>query len=421
MTAEARGVNDAGAIVGFFTDSSGVDHGFLRDASGHYTVLDAAGATATQAFGINDSGEIVGAYNDASGVQHGFLFDGVHYTSYDVPGGSSTTIRGVDNNGDITGYYDNARGFALLANGTLRLIDVPGGDLTYPDGINDAGTVIGFYTHNGFHGFLADAAGGITTFDVPGATLTVGTGINDAGTFVGGYIAGGVGHGFLVVPEPPSIGLGLAGLVFTGHDARHSVAPSEVASPLRWNNRFARNLPTRIGRARGPARSGTGRMQRWWQSDAIAPRRSSATRRDRSRARRATMMRCWRRSGTPRSSADRQEASHGTHEFYEERARITRRLIEEKGFTAVCVEADWPDAPPVSIASSAALADDADMPSRRLGDFPASSRPGCGGTRTCSNSSAGSVAITTTCRAGRPGRSASTGSTCTASTPRSAP
>ena len=38
------------------------------------------------------------------------------------------------------------------------------------------------------------------------------------------------------------------------------------------------------------------------------------------------------------------EASHGTHEFYEERARITRRLIEEKGFTAVCVEADWPDA-----------------------------------------------------------------------------
>jgi len=38
------------------------------------------------------------------------------------------------------------------------------------------------------------------------------------------------------------------------------------------------------------------------------------------------------------------EASHGTHEFYRERARITRRLIEEKGFGAVVVEADWPDA-----------------------------------------------------------------------------
>ncbi|HET6265557.1 MAG TPA: erythromycin esterase family protein, partial [Usitatibacter sp.] len=38
------------------------------------------------------------------------------------------------------------------------------------------------------------------------------------------------------------------------------------------------------------------------------------------------------------------EASHGTHEFYFERARITRRLIEEKGFDAVAVEGDWPDA-----------------------------------------------------------------------------
>jgi erythromycin esterase-like protein len=38
------------------------------------------------------------------------------------------------------------------------------------------------------------------------------------------------------------------------------------------------------------------------------------------------------------------EASHGTHEFYHERAQITKRLIREKGFTAVAVEADWPDA-----------------------------------------------------------------------------
>ncbi len=38
------------------------------------------------------------------------------------------------------------------------------------------------------------------------------------------------------------------------------------------------------------------------------------------------------------------EASHGTHEFYKSRAEITRRLIEEKGFSAVAVEADFPDA-----------------------------------------------------------------------------
>lgn len=38
------------------------------------------------------------------------------------------------------------------------------------------------------------------------------------------------------------------------------------------------------------------------------------------------------------------EASHGTHEFYRERAVITKRLIAERGFCGVAVEADWPDA-----------------------------------------------------------------------------
>jgi erythromycin esterase-like protein len=38
------------------------------------------------------------------------------------------------------------------------------------------------------------------------------------------------------------------------------------------------------------------------------------------------------------------EATHGTHEFYQIRAEITQRLISEKGFTAVAVEAEFPDA-----------------------------------------------------------------------------
>ncbi len=38
------------------------------------------------------------------------------------------------------------------------------------------------------------------------------------------------------------------------------------------------------------------------------------------------------------------EASHGTHEFYKYRAEITKRLIAEKSFSAVAVEADFPDA-----------------------------------------------------------------------------
>jgi len=38
------------------------------------------------------------------------------------------------------------------------------------------------------------------------------------------------------------------------------------------------------------------------------------------------------------------EASHGTHEFYRERARISQLLIEQKGFNIVAAESDWPDA-----------------------------------------------------------------------------
>src|SRR5947208_2115218 len=38
------------------------------------------------------------------------------------------------------------------------------------------------------------------------------------------------------------------------------------------------------------------------------------------------------------------EATHGTHEFYQARAEISRRLIQEKGFTVLAWEADWPDA-----------------------------------------------------------------------------
>ena len=42
------------------------------------------------------------------------------------------------------------------------------------------------------------------------------------------------------------------------------------------------------------------------------------------------------------------EASHGTSEFYQARAAITRRLIEEHGFSIVALEADWPDAAAVN-------------------------------------------------------------------------
>jgi erythromycin esterase len=37
------------------------------------------------------------------------------------------------------------------------------------------------------------------------------------------------------------------------------------------------------------------------------------------------------------------ESTHGTHEFYQWRAAITKKLIEEKGFDFIAIEGDWVD------------------------------------------------------------------------------
>lgn len=37
------------------------------------------------------------------------------------------------------------------------------------------------------------------------------------------------------------------------------------------------------------------------------------------------------------------EASHGTHEYYTWRTEISKKLIEQKGFSFIAVEGDWPD------------------------------------------------------------------------------
>jgi erythromycin esterase-like protein len=65
------------------------------------------------------------------------------------------------------------------------------------------------------------------------------------------------------------------------------------------------------------------------------------------------------------------EASHGSHELYRERIRITRRLIAERGFVAVAIEGDWPDAHRVNRFVQGAGADaDAEEAPRGFRRFP---------------------------------------------------
>lgn len=69
-----RGIDDAGDIVGWYLDSSAVEHGFYLPAGGKPITVDNPGGTTTLE-GINNKGTISGLYTDASSNRHGFTYD----------------------------------------------------------------------------------------------------------------------------------------------------------------------------------------------------------------------------------------------------------------------------------------------------------------------------------------------------------
>ena len=76
--AAALSINEAGDIAGYFGDSAGVVHGFVRRRDGSYSTFDAPGAARNGNLGtfsdsINNSGDVTGHYFAANAVLHGFL------------------------------------------------------------------------------------------------------------------------------------------------------------------------------------------------------------------------------------------------------------------------------------------------------------------------------------------------------------
>ncbi len=99
-------INNFGGIAGFYTDSSGVTHGFLEN-HGHFTTVDAPGASATELLGLNDFGVAVG-FDMVNGAQHGVVFNSRTdtFTTLDPPHGhGTTTLNGINDRGDIVGFY----------------------------------------------------------------------------------------------------------------------------------------------------------------------------------------------------------------------------------------------------------------------------------------------------------------------------
>lgn len=269
---EAHGINAFGEIVGQWTDSGGMTHGFL-DKQGVFTSFDVPGSVATYPYGINNAGDIVGTFDtsttrgsgflDKSGVfttlpapgfdinnmgeliaagSNGFIDDnGVTLIPITFPGAfaNTTTSWGIDDNAEVVGWYEpngstDLDGF-IYSFGTYTAINVPGSHTTECWGINNYGEIVGQaigLSDSQLHGFL-DNRGTFTQLDFPGFSHTIAHHINDFGAIVGAFWqAFQVTNGFIFSPAarnpvpriylpsvPGAVGPGSGGFTLTVNGA----------------------------------------------------------------------------------------------------------------------------------------------------------------------------------------------------------
>jgi hypothetical protein len=154
-------------------------------ASYKFTQLSIPGSISATAYGVNDFGTIVGSYTDSTGIVHGFQLIGSTLTTIDDPNGNgaSTVCYSVGQNGVIVGAYSSgafSNGF-MYKNGVFTDIIPPGSVGTTAYGINDAGSIVGTYLNGASQlGFLYDGSA-YTDLIVPGMVTTLAIGINSSG------------------------------------------------------------------------------------------------------------------------------------------------------------------------------------------------------------------------------------------------
>ena len=199
-------INDAGQVAGYYIDSNtNSDRGFIY-SNGTYTTLNdpLAGQgyeQGTRAVAINNFGVVVGDYVDASDNEHGFIYSNGTYTTLNDPLAATSSVQSINDAGVVIGTFTNGRGF-VYSNGTFTTLQDPGAVETIPLAINDAGEVAGYYTDDRdvTHGFLY-SNGTYTNLDYPSATIgTEITAINNAGEIAGVYVGSGAVYEFVADP-----------------------------------------------------------------------------------------------------------------------------------------------------------------------------------------------------------------------------
>lgn len=228
----ASGMDNAGDVVGAWTDTSGRSHGFERMANGKISAINDPSASdasnaGTLVEGMSPDGTVIaGGYYDSNLAPHGFLLKGGKFTTHDVPGATGTVLT-FDNRETYGGYYVSSTGGVFgfyVRNGKLHTVAAPGeanppaGFGTELIGMRADGTLYGdvFPAGAPAHAFsLAD--GTFSAIKDPkevGTTDLDGTAINCAsatGVVVGGYTytagtstVGGLVTAFIATPRTSS-------------------------------------------------------------------------------------------------------------------------------------------------------------------------------------------------------------------------
>jgi hypothetical protein len=162
----AAGLNRLGSVVGYSVVDGANENAFLRDLSGHYTMINFVSPNfpapdTTQPMGMNDLGAIVGWFSNGN-RQYGFIRyqDGSYGEIAPPVPFSNLTPRAINNYGVIVGVFVyppafSAHGFIRDSFGVLTPIDVSGAGSTNVSGINDHGVIVGTYADaKGIHLFI---------------------------------------------------------------------------------------------------------------------------------------------------------------------------------------------------------------------------------------------------------------------------
>jgi uncharacterized membrane protein len=150
ISSAAIGISDTGVIVGEYSDSSHLTHGYLL-IKGHYTSIDVNMAQITVASGVNDKGKLVyWSVDGLTGITTSYLYDikTRQSTAINVPGAHDSLATDINNAGDVTYQWVDSASVshgALLHAGTYYKFDYPKSIWDYAEGLSDSNAIVGAY------------------------------------------------------------------------------------------------------------------------------------------------------------------------------------------------------------------------------------------------------------------------------------